>query len=216
MLRDRFSLNADSLILGVEPVEAFPYVREMVRHQERLLSDAMHSDQPTDYDELHRGFQAWLQFMRFHWRIDNGAPSEASELYQRLQQEYRIALMGLGGRAVLLAQSKRVADANPYLDVARRAYAHLVPMADDLASALVHDNFSRFSMWEEWDTESAEPYEAVAIDPDRYPLMFSALRLMELSSNVMPIFDLHGRGQRALDWFIKQLGSARGLCARWT
>ena len=202
MLRDRFSLNADSLILGVEPVEAFPYMREMVRHQERLLSEAMHSDQPTDYDELHRGFQAWLQFMRFHWRIDNGAPSEASELYQQLQQEYHIALMGLGGRAVLLAQSKRVADANPYLDVARRAYAHLVPMADDLASALVHDNFSRFSMWEEWDTEGAEPYQVVAIAPDQYPLMFFSLRLMELSSNAMPILDLHGRAQRALDWFI--------------
>ena len=202
MLRDASSRNADSLIFGAELVEAFPYARQIVRHQERLLSDAMHSNQPTDYDELYRGFQAWLQFMRFHWRIDNGAPSEASELYQQLQQEYHIALMGLGGRAVLLAQSKRVADANPYLDVARRAYARLVPMADDLASALVHDNFSRFSMWEEWDTEGAEPYQVVAIAPDQYPLMFFSLRLMELSSNAMPILDLHGRAQRALDWFI--------------
>ena len=46
MLRDRFSLNADSLLLGAEPVEISPYAREMVRQQERLLSDAMRSDQP--------------------------------------------------------------------------------------------------------------------------------------------------------------------------
>ena len=48
-----------------------------------------------------------------------GHRSEASEVYQRLEQEYRIALMGLGGRALFLAQSNRIADVNPYLDVGR-------------------------------------------------------------------------------------------------
>ncbi len=202
MLRDRFSLNADSLILGAEPVEAFPYAREMVRHQERLLSDAMHSDQPSDYDQLHKGFQAWLhRAIRSHWGTDNWPPSEASGLYQQLEQEYRIALMGLGGRALVLAQSNRVADVNPYLDVGRSAFSQLGPMADDLAQALVHDNLQGFSLWQEWEREGAVQYEVIGITTERYPLLFFVLRLMELSSDTMPNFDLHGRAKRAFDWF---------------
>ena len=202
MLRDQFSLNAYSFVLGAEPVETFPYAKEMVGHQERLSSDAMHSDQPTDYDQLHKGFQASLQVIRSHWGVENWQPSKASELYQQLEQEYRIALMGLGGRALLLAQSNRIADVNPYLDVGRRAYTHLRTMADDLAPALLYGNYSGFSLWQEWETEGAEQYKAIAISPERYPLMFFTLRLMELSSETMPTLDLHGRAQRALDWFI--------------
>ena len=205
MLRDRFSLNADSFILGAVPVEAFPYAREMVRHQARLLSDAMHSSQPRDYDQLHRGFQARLNAIRLHWETDNWPPSQASELYQKLEQEYRIALMGLGGRAIFLAQANRIADANPYLEVGRLAYSHLGPMADDVAPALLYDDSLGFSLWQEWETEAAVPYETIGISTERYPLSFFTLRLMELSSDTMPTFDLHGRAQRALDWFINNL-----------
>ena len=202
VLRDRFSLNADGFILGVDPVEAFPYVREMVRHQERLLSDAMHSDQPSDYDQLHRGFQAWLQSIQLHWGTDYWQRSEASKLYQRLEQQYRIALMGLAGRVLLLAQANRLADVNPYLDVGRLVYAHLGPLADDLAPALLYDDSPGFSLWQEWETEGALPYQTIGMSPERYPLMFFMLRLIELSSDTKPTLDLHGRAQRALEWFI--------------
>ena len=202
ILRDRFSLNAESFILDAEPVEAFPYARELVRHQERLLSDAMHSGQPSDYEQLHRGFQARLQAIRLHWRAADWPSSEASNLYQQLEREYRTALMGLAGRALFLAQANRIADVNPYLEVGRLAYSHLVPMADDLAPALLYDDSSGFSLWHQWETEGPVPYEVIEISTERYPLFFFTLRLMELSSDTMPTLDLHGRAQRALDWFI--------------
>ena len=202
MLRDAFSQDAYSLIPDAEPVEIFPYVREMVRQQERLLSDAMRSDQPSDYDQLHKRFQTWLETILFDWETDNWLQPEASELHQQLEQEYRIALMGLGGRALFLAQSNWIADVNPYLDVGRRAYADLGPMAGDLAAALARDDYSPFSMWGEWEREGAEPDQVISILPERYPLMFCTLRLMELSSETMPTFDLRGRAQRALDWFV--------------
>ncbi len=203
ILRDAFSKDADSLIISAESVEILPYAREMVRQQERLLSDAMRSDQPRDYDQLHRSFQTWLEIIQFDWETDNWLQPEASELYQQLEQEYRIALMGLGGRALLLAQSNRIADVNPYLDVGRLTYAHLGQMADDLAAALARDDYSPFSMWGEWEREGAEPYQVISILPERYPLMFCTLRLMELSSETMPTFDLRGRAKRVLDWFVK-------------
>ena len=71
MLRDRFALNAEGLILGAEPAEMFLYAREMVRQQERLLSDAMHSHQPTDYGQLHKDFHARLQAIRLHWGVND-------------------------------------------------------------------------------------------------------------------------------------------------
>ncbi len=189
LLRDRFFEVADSLILGEKPEEIFLYAREMVRHQGRLLSKAMHSDQSNDYDQLHRRFQAWLEVIRFNWKTDDWPPPEASSQYQLLEQEYRIALMGLAGRAIFLAQANRIADANPYLDVARLAYSHLGLLGDDLAPALLYYDSSSFSLWQEWESEGA-------------PLLFFTLRLMELSSDTMPTFNLHGRAQRALDWFM--------------
>ena len=202
LLRDRFFLNVEGFILGVEPTEAFPYAREIIKHQERLLSDAMHRDQPGDYEQLHKGFQARLQAFRLHWRADAWQPSEASELLRQLEQEYRIALMGLGGRALILARSNTIGDVNPYLDVGRGVHVHLGPIADDLAVSLVDDDNSPFSIWQEWETEGAEPYQVVVISMERYPLTFFSLRLLELSSDKMPSFDLRGRAQRALDWFI--------------
>ena len=202
MLRDRFSLNAEGLILGAEVVDIFPYARELVRQQERLLSDAMHSNLPNDYSQLHREFEVRLQAIRLHWEVDNWPPSEASELYPRLEQEYRIALMGLGGRALLLAQTNRLRDVNPYLDVGRLVYDDLEQLADDLAPALLDDDSPGVSLWQEWEMEGALPYQTRGISTEQYPLLFFTLRLMELSSDTMPAFDLHGRAQRALDWFM--------------
>ena len=202
ILRDRFSLNAGYMAFGATPVEAFPYTREMVRNQERLLSEAMHSDQRDDYDKLHRGFMSSLRAIQLDWGADNWPSSEASELYLRLEQEYRIALMGLAGRALFLAQANRISEVNRYLDVARQVYNRLGPLADDIPPALLYDDNSRVSLWQEWEVEGAEPYQTISIFSERYPLIFFALRLMELSSHTMSDFNLHGRAQRALDWFM--------------
>ena len=203
MLRDRFNLNMNAFIFGaaLTPVEAFPYTVEMVRHQEQMLSEAMHSDHPSDYDQLHRGFEARLRAIQSHWRADDWPYADASELYRKLQQEYHIRLMGLAGRALILAQSSRIADINPYLDIGRRTYAHLGPLANDLAAALLYDDNSRQNLWQEWEMESAEPYQTIGVSSERYPLAFFALRLLELSSDAMPPLDLHGRAQQTLDWF---------------
>ena len=202
LLRDRFSLNVESFILGNEPTVAFPYAWEIIRHQEGLLSDAMHGGQPGDYDQLHKSFRARLKPIRFHWQADDWPTSEASRLYQLLEQGYRIALMGLAGRGLFLARTNRIADVNPYLEVARLAYPHLGQMADDLAQALSNDDSPGFSLWQEWETQDSVPYETFSISSERYPLLFFALRLMELASDTMPTFDLHGRAQRVLDWFV--------------
>lgn len=205
MVRDRFNLNMGAFFFGaaLTPVDAFPYTEEMVRHQEHMLSEAMHSNHPSDYDQLHRGFEARLRAIQSHWRADDWPYAEASELCRKLDQEYHLRLMGLAGRALILAQSGRMANINPYLDIGRRIYAHLGPLADDLASALLYDDNSRQNLWQDWETEGAEPYQTIGISSERYPLEFFALRLLELSSDAMPPLDLHGRAQRTLDWFMK-------------
>ena len=201
MLRDRFSLNAAGFMIGTDLVEVFPYAREMVRQQEGLLSDAMHGGLDNDYVKLHQEFEARLHAMRLQWNIGNWPPSESSNLYLRLEKEYRIALMGLGGRALMLAQTNRLDAVNPFLDVGRIACANLGQLADDLALALSHDDSPKFSLWEQWEMEGATPYQSTSVLVERYPLLFFALRLMELSSDTVPNLDLHGRAQWALVWF---------------
>ena len=201
IIRDRFAINWNSIIFNMDSVEAFPYAMEIVKHQELLLSDAMHSDKPSDFEKLYQDFEAGLQFVRFNWNAGYGRPSDASKLFQKLERRYRIALMGLGGRALLLDESNRIEDAAQYLKAGRSAYDSLETMADDLASALNYDNHSAFSLWEEWERESVSLYKLTGIMSERYPLLFFALLLMELSSETMPVLNLHGRAKRVLDWF---------------
>ena len=207
VLRDRFSENANMIMMRLEPVEAFPYAVELVRHQERLLSDAIHGDQPDDFDELHSAFVDCLHAIRIDWRIEDWSSPTVFELYQELEQRYRIALMGLGGRALVLAQSNRVANVNSFLNVARRSHADLGQMADDLVAALSYDDDENFTIWQEWETEHARPYHTMNILSERYPLMFFVLRLMELASDSMRSVGLHGRSQRVLDWFTNNVDS---------
>lgn len=109
--------------------------------------------------------------------------------------------MGLGGRSLLLARLGKVADASPYLDLGRQVYSQLGPMADDLALALSYNDSPGSSLWQEWEMEGAMPHRPTSVLVERYPLLFFALRLMELSSGTVPNLDLHGRAQRTLDWF---------------
>ena len=208
MLRDRFSLHVDTATLGIEPLTAYLYVKEMIRHQERILSDAIHIDQPGDFEQLHRGFNPRLRAIRSHWKADDWPTSEASELSRQLEQEYRIAVMGLAGRAIELARLDRIRNVNPYLDVGRAVHGQLGLMGDDLAAALVDEDRSRISIWEDWEFEDAETYQVIGISTERYPLTFFTLRLLELSSDETPSFDLHGRAQQVLDWFTANWESA--------
>ena len=105
--------------LAWAPEKAFPFTEEMVRHQEGILSEALHEERSHDYEELHKGFEASHRFLRFHWKVGAGALADSTALYGRLQQEYRVSLMTLAGRAALIALENRIDNATPYLDIAR-------------------------------------------------------------------------------------------------
>ena len=206
LLRDRFSQNANMIMMHAEPIEAFPYASELIRLQERLLSDALHSDRSSDFDELNSGFLDCLHAIRLDWRIEDWSSPREFELYQELERHYRIALMGLGGRALVLAQSNRLADVDAFLNVTRRSHADLDQMAEDVVAALAYDDERDFSIWQEWETERARPYRTMSIVSERYPLMFFVLRLLELISFSIRRFALRGRAQRVLEWFTNNAG----------
>ena len=210
ILRDQFFQTANILNFGTDPVVESPYTREMVRQQERLLSDAMHSDQSRDFAQLHRGFRAWLDGIRLQWTIEDWRSSIAFELYEELEQLYRIALMGLGGRALLQAQSDKVADINPFLNVARQAYPDLGQLTQDLVEAFSWSDNESIFLWQEWESEGAMPNQTFSISPEQYPLMLFTLRLIELSSDATSSVDLQGRSKQVLDWFTSHAESIEG------
>ena len=200
-LRDRVWLNSQYMVTGEEPEEALPYAREMVRLQERLLSDAMHNDKPDDFERLHKGFEASLRFIRWDWERRSCSTQEKVDVCGALEQDYRIVLMGLAGRAITLAESGRISDAARYLDVGREAHSRRDRLADDTAQALVRDDTFGATQWSDWEWEGAEPGKAQIMNPEQYPLTFFVVRLMELSSNTMPAINLHGSAHRVLGWF---------------
>ena len=209
-LRDRFFQTANILSFRTNPTVDFPYTRQIVRQQERLLSDSMHSDQPRDFVELHRGFRAWFDGIRMQWSIKGGTTSKAFELYEDLEQLYRIALMGLGGRALLQAQSDKVADISPFLNVARQTYSDLGQLTRDLVDALSWSHYHGLFLWQDWESEGAMPNQSYSISPERYPLALFTLRLIELSADTMASVELQSRSRQVLDWFRNHAQSIEG------
>ena len=196
LLRDRVWLNSPWAITGGELAEVYPYALELLRHQERMLSDALNRDQPGDYDALHKGFETFLRLSRWDWGRRNG-----ESFSNALEQSYRVVLMGLSGRAITLTQTNRIEEAGRYLAVPRGIFGGVTRLADDIAQALNLEDRSQNSQWSEWEWEGAEPGIVQRLSPESYPLTFFAIRLMELSFDEIPSIDLHGAASLVLTWF---------------
>ena len=180
-LHDRLGRMPRWLSFPAELQQAFPFIREMVRHQERLLSDAMHAGRPGDYEELHKGFEASFQFVLSRWRGWGQPSPEVIRLCESLERDYRIGLMGLSGRAIILADSGKIPNADPYLEVARGVYVHPEQLASDIAQVLDCGDYLRFFQWYYWDM-------AATVGSDQHDL------LQWLSGQSHP-----ARGDAALD-----------------
>ena len=61
MLRDQIWHSAPMLIYGEAPEKVQPYIKEMIKHQLRILSDAMVDERKQDVEEIHRRFKQFLQ-----------------------------------------------------------------------------------------------------------------------------------------------------------
>ena len=196
ILLDRVWLNSPWVITRGDFAQIFPYALELVRHQERMLSDALNGDQPGDYDALHKGFQTFLRLSRWDWdRRDGESFSNA------LEQMYRVVLMGVSGRAITLAKAGRIEEPSSYLAAPREILGEVTRLADHIAEALKLEDSLQHSQWSEWEWEGAQPGIVQGLSPERYPLTFFAVRFMELSSDEMPAIDLHGTANQVLSWF---------------
>lgn len=199
IFRNRIWDNAWAVI-DVADRDALLYMREMVRHQERLLHDVIEANVPTEYELLQKGFANFLRNARLGTAAANLPGMESVDLFDRVNQDYRIALMGLGGRALILAESGRVTDPRPYIELALKGYGDLQRLAKDAVQALNLANEPGLSLWSQWEMEGAEG-EARIIQSERYPLTFFCLALLEFVAGPMPPLDLKGSAQRVFDWF---------------
>lgn len=206
LLRDQVWQVANGLILTAKIDEALPYFSEMVKHQERLAAHAMSTELPEDYERLHDAFQQVLRAVQFHRDVRDTDRADPARPYQQLVQAYRVALMGLGGRAVLLAESGTIADPNPYLDVPRAATHDLRRLADDVGKALSGERDLRSSVWLEWEREGARNLQMRSVKPEQYPLAFFALRLLDLVTDDTPPLNLHGHARQVFGWFEQNSG----------
>ena len=203
LLRGRIWMNAPHLLSNVISEEEYPYFKQLVDHQERLLDSAMRVDSPTEYQRLHEGFEEFFRATGIHMGHSRRYDPVANEQIVRLGQDYRIALMGLGGRAALLAKSGVIADPTPYLEVVRGKHNRVESLADDIAMAMTiaNDDSKGFTLWDEWDMEQGKSYEAYLSYPARFPLSWFAIRLIELSSEPQRALNLQGKAKEIHDWF---------------
>ena len=136
------------------------------------------------------------------WKRFDHKHEEIEELDQRLAQDYRIALMSLGGRAVLGVEAGNIADPSPYLDVVRAKHVHIDNLAEDISLALELDSLSRVIRRFEWESEKSST-EARFQSPHMYPLTWFSIRLIELSKQSMQTLDLKGSARQVMNWFTR-------------
>ena len=186
------------------PRDVFPYIREeMMLSQEHLLNDAMKADRTTDYEQMHERFEVFLRALARYWKSNRSRWPETEELYEQLAEHYRIALIGLGGRALLLADAGRINDPSVYIDVVRGAHPNLGRLADDVAKAVTGISSWHKTLWMEWEREGVEIGEVHRPTPHQYPLTWFTFRLMELSAEPNQTLDLRGCARLTLRWFEK-------------
>ena len=198
---------ARAMFFDASPNKAYPYVVQLMRHQVRLLHDALHADRPTDYERLHREFEAMLRHISRDWEIAQPSIRETEGLYELLIQEYRIALLGLGGHAVYLSESGNIADPNRYIDAVRGQYALPQQLADDIPQMLARGDNWNGNQWLGWEMEDTLSGEVQSVNPDKFPLTSFSVRLVELTTEPILTLNLHTRAKQVLDWF--ETNSAR-------
>ena len=122
----------------------------------------------------------------------------AADLHDALLQDARIALLGLGGRALELAGPSQGAELDPFINIPRDEYRDPQRLADDLAQALSSPDYvDRFS-WTSWQFPTGSGTGPM-LDPHRYVLSFGVLRLLELATSPLPDLDLHGSAEVVLN-----------------
>ena len=139
IFRNEFSVVANELTYGLEAAKAFPYIRLMTKVQEGMLSDAMHRNNPEDFRQLHSRFKPLFQHWEWRRNAKGWPPYPESESPAQLEQEYRIMLMGLAGRAALIYSSAGFNDANAYLDMGREEYTLSNKLTTDISQAIIRE-----------------------------------------------------------------------------
>ena len=188
-------------------------------HHEQLLSDALHADRRADYEEVTRGFDNFLKMTRLGWKVEDWPPPESAKLYEQLEQDYRIALMGLGGRAVILARHRPDCGRGPVLgSVAGRSTISPQQLADDIAVALTHED--RRNLCRSGQTgrgRAPSPSKCGSVDSARYPLTFFSVRLLELATGPMRDLDLTWNCAKQVARLVcGELRGSRTRCTRLT
>ena len=183
------------------PKDVSPYIREMIRYQQDLLNAAMQADRTTDYERLNERFEVFLHALGRYWKLNLCRWPEAEELYEGLEESYRIALIGLGGRALLIADSGRITGPSTYFNLVRGKHTNLEELANDIVRAVVCFESWKQSLWLKWEMEGAEIGEPRRATPERYPLTWFAVRLMELFKEPNQTLDLQGSARLILPWF---------------
>ena len=202
ILRDGFLIHLNGLTFGHDPESLRPFMRDVIRHQGTVLSHALHSGLVEDYLWMHREFSSILSDILEGWDGDVRPYGAESEISVLLRREYRIALMGLAGRAVILFGSGKISDANAYLDAARAVYTSLTDLADDIPTLFDGQNCVSYALWQGWEIPDHLSMWSGSLSPERYPLTCFSVLFMERVADTTLRLNLHGHAERVLNWFV--------------
>ena len=209
-LSDQLGIFMQASFRQLDLSQAYPYLQETIRHQERRLHGTIHADSPEDYASLCNEVDSLIRAVSRTWATGAQFAATTSEALVRPERDYRISLLGLGGHAVQLAEAGSILDPQPYLAAIRSKYLHPQLLADDVAYALQLESGWGLRVWTQWETEGMPSGVARFLHPEMYPLTALSIRLLELCGQPVENLDLHGRAQQVLNWFTANLERLQG------
>ena len=201
MLRDQFLSNLEFLTFGQEPEALTPFMLEVIRHQGNVLAYALHANRVDDFRWLQSEFGSILSNILERWNSGAGFSGDQLRASAHLAQENRVALMGLAGRAAILADSGELTDATPFLAVAREVYSRPSDLARDISAALSFERSVSNRQWEDWEVPEHIGAWSGTLSLERYPLTCFAVLLMGFTDDATLDLNLGGNARRVLQWF---------------
>ena len=203
MLRDRIYYTARFLFFDQEPQKANDYLIETVKHQERMLSDALDAGLQEDFRRLHEEFENFLQNIGAEWGSKYSHTTGVTRTAQKLGPTVPHHADGPGGSSDYPGRCRQ--DCRSRL-LPRRVPKDIHPF-ESTWGRCCQSNGSPRTFGDSPSGLNGKPKasqmdEHISISPGRYPLTFFSLRLMELPLNPVPVLDLQGYAQQVHEWFV--------------
>ena len=178
---------------------ASPFLERIVEHLQSYGNLILLNDDVLSFNRMLDGFRDVIERLGESRRYLLYGPEGDQPVDFDIHHYLMLALLALGGRAILLKEAEQIEDAKPYLEsLDRFVKEHARP--ERFTAAVFERERDVQGQWSWWEMPSETDPEQLAlfIMPERYPIV-GLLYWLQTDPSSEPLPSFHGYAQRFID-----------------